>query len=121
MIIDQDYPIWKHKHAAAYAEYGRVNWEQFGRWEVCSPDSLEQGHCGDDETIHRNHLVAQAEFHRAMIGWLEDDGAVPGTSLAHSLHEWAVVLALYQSSLERRPIDLNTFDPPNDLTERIRQ
>ena len=118
--IGADDRVWAHKRAAAYAERGRVNWEQFGRWEIVGPDGVEEGDCGDEEQVGRNHLRAQAEFHRAMLTWFEDESAVPGTNLAQSLHEWAVVLALYQSSLERRPIDLRTFDPPADLVERIR-
>jgi hypothetical protein len=46
---------------------------------------------------------------------LEDAQKVPGTALAASLHEWKVVLALYTSALERRPVDLPTFEPQEDL------
>ena len=45
-------------------------------------------------------------------------GPAPGTNLAVSLHEWAVVLAFCLSALERRPVDLADFDPPDDLTAR---
>jgi len=31
-----------------------------------------------------------------------------------------VVLALHQSSLERRPVDLEAFDPPADLVEGLK-
>jgi len=36
-----------------------------------------------------------------------------------SLHEWAVVLALYASTVERRPVELAWFDPPEDLFDRL--
>ena len=66
-----------------------------------------------------NNLVAQAAFHHAMIDWIEDDTKVPGTNLRQSLHEWAVVLALYQSAIERRPIEMAKFDPPEDLFAQL--
>ena len=119
MVVGGDERVWTHKRVAAYAEHGRVNWEQFGRWEIVGADGVEEGDCGDEEQVRRNHQHAQAGFHRAMLTWFEDASAVPGTNLAQSLHEWAVVLALYQSALERRPIDMRTFDPPDDLVERI--
>ncbi len=56
-----------------------------------------------------------------MFAWLEDERQVPGTSLKQSLHEWAVVLALYQSTLERRPVEMDGFDPPDDLVETYRR
>ena len=50
--------------------------------------------------------------------WLEDDGRPVGTNLSRSLHEWAVVLAIYQSALERRPVDMAGFDPQDNLLDR---
>jgi len=46
-------------------------------------------------------------------------GEAPGTNLARSLHEWLVVLALYASALQRRPVDIAKFDPPDDLFARL--
>ena len=69
----------------------------------------------------RNNLLAQAGLHQAMFSWLEDDRQVPGTSLTQSLQEWKVVLAMYASALERRPITLEGFEPHNDLVERYRE
>ena len=50
----------------------------------------------------------------------EHEDREPGTSLRQSLHEWAVVLAVYQSAVERRPISLMDFAPPDDLVDRYR-
>jgi len=63
--------------------------------------------------------LAQAEFHKTMFAWLEDDTRVPGTNLKQSLHEWKVVLALYASALYRKPIDIASFDPPLDLFDQL--
>ena len=111
---------WQHVRVAAYADNGRVLYEEFGKWEIVGPDGEESGDFGGMDTWRANNLLAQAGFHRAMFDWLEDERRAPGTNLRQSLHEWAVVLALYQSALERRPIELADFDPPDDLVERFR-
>jgi predicted dehydrogenase len=115
---------WQHVRVAAYADNGRVLYEEFGRWEIVGPDGGPdagwRGDFGGMDTWRANNLRAQAGFHRAMFDWLEDDRKAPGTNLRQSLHEWAVVLALYQSALERRPVELADFDPPDDLVERFR-
>ena len=102
--------VWQHVRIAAYAEEGRVNYEEFGDWEIISPRGAERGTFGGMDEGRRNNLKAQAAFHRAMFDWL-DRGDAPGTSLAASLHEWKVVLALYASALAREPIDVETFMP----------
>ncbi len=112
--------VWQHVRMAAYAERGRVLFEEFGRWEIAGPDGVECGDFGGMEAWGRNNWLAQAAFHQAMFDWLEDGRKVPGTSLKQSLHEWAVVLALYQSALTRAPVDMAAFDPPDDLVEQYR-
>lgn len=111
---------WQHVRAAAYAENGRVLYEEFGRWEIVGPDDTELGSYGGMTEWRRNNTLAQAGFHQAMLAWLEDEHNPPGTHLGQSLHEWQVVLAMYQSALERRPVDLANFDPADDLVERYR-
>ena len=112
--------IWQHVRAAAYCERGRVLYEEFGRWEIFGQEFEERGSFGSLEEHGRNNLIAQAGFHQAMFDWLEDESKVPGTNLKQSLHEWEVVLAMYQSTLERRPVELAGFDPADDLVERYR-
>ena len=110
---------YQHVRAAAYADKGRVLWEEFGGWEIISPDGAERGRIASlDERVVKN-IRAQAAFHEAMFDWLEDDGKPAGTNFKQSLHEWAVVLALYASTVERRPIELAGFDPPEDLFDRL--
>jgi predicted dehydrogenase len=112
--------VWQHVRVAAYAERGRVNYEEFGRWEIVGGSCEESGDFGGMETWRANNDLAQARFHAAMFRWHET-GEEPGTSLAHSLHEWATVLAVYQSALERRPIAIEAFDPPVDLFDRLQE
>jgi len=84
---------WQHVRAAAYADKGRVLWEEFGDWEIISPDGEQHGRFDDGEEWMPKNLRAQAAFHEAMYDWLEDDGKPAGTNFKQSLHEWAVVLA----------------------------
>lgn len=111
--------VWKHVRMAAYADRGLVEWQEFGRWEINGPGGVESGDFGGMEEWEKNNLLAQAAFHEAVIDWLEDASNPPGTHLSQSLHEWKVVLALYASALERRPIELADFNPPDDLFERL--
>ncbi|MHC4591782.1 MAG: Gfo/Idh/MocA family protein [Planctomycetota bacterium] len=112
---------YQHVRVAAFADRGRVCWEEFGKWEIVSPEGVERGDFGGMDEWARNNLVAQTAFHRAMFDWLEHDDKVPGTNLNQSLHEWKVVLALYASTLEGGPIDMAEFDPPDDLFEQLRE
>ena len=106
---------WQHVRAAAYADRGRVSYEEFGRWEIVSPEGSESGSYGGMETWARNNLLAQADFHRAVMAWGADEALVPGTSLRQSLHEWKVVLAVYTSAIEHRPIEIASFEPDDRL------
>jgi predicted dehydrogenase len=108
--------IYQHVRVAAYCDKGRVNYEEFANWEIVSPDGVESGTCSDDD----GYLVAQAGLHNAVIAWHESgDAAACGTNFKQSLHEWAVVLALYQSALERRIITMTDFDPPEELFDKL--
>ena len=109
--------VWQHVRIAAYAEKGRVNYEEFGKWEIVSGDTMKAGDFGGMVEWKKNNVAAQAAFHTAMFEWLKDDSKAPGTNLKQSLHEWAVVLALYQSSLEGRPVEMKGFNPPDNLVE----
>jgi len=113
--------VWQHVRVAAYAEKGRVLFEEFGRWEILEGGKLSSGSFGGMDEWKANNLEAQAELHKALFKWLEDPKQAPGTSLKQSLHEWAVVLALYQSALERRPVEMKSFNPPDDLVERYKK
>ena len=109
----------EHVRVAAFSDRGRVNYEEFGNWEIVSQENTENGTFGNMNIWQQNNLEAQANFHKAMFNWLENDAAAPGTSLDHSLHEWKVVLALYTSSLERCPINMESFTPKPDLFNEL--
>ena len=107
----------QHVRVAAYAERGRVLYEEFRDWEIVGPDGVERGNAGD--TGAANNVLAQAGLTRATLDWLEDDAALPGTNFNQSLHEFQTVLALYASTLQRRPVELASFEPDDDLLEQL--
>ena len=112
--------IYQHVRAAAYCDRGRVNYEEFGKWEIVSPQGIESGTCNDDGGWTATRDIAQAGLYNALIDWHETGNANEcGTNFKQSLHEWAVVLALYQSALERRIIEMTDFDPPEDLFDKL--
>jgi len=116
-------PATTHEHVrtGGYFENGRVEWQQFGKWEISCPAGTEKGACFiDKEQFQKVRDGEQAAFHEAMFRWLEDDGRPVGTNLSRSLHEWAVILAMYQSTLERRPVDMANFHPQDNLVDRYR-
>ena len=119
MKIGDPGTTWQHVRATVYTEKGRVNWEEFGKYEIVSPDGAETGDYGGMEAWTRNNLLAQAAFHSAMFDW-QEKGTVPGTNLKQSLHEWKTVLALYESTVRRGPVEMAGFDPDDDLFERLR-
>jgi len=108
----------RHCRVAAYAERGRTLFEEFGRWEIVSPDGVEQGYVADMEEWAEGNHAAQANFTNAMFDWLEDDAKMPGTNLKRALDQWNVILGLYASTVYRKPIDI-PFDPPDDLWENL--
>ena len=111
---------WQHVRLAAYAEEGRVLWEEFGKWEIVRGSGIESGDFGNRDIWLERNLGAQAAFHRAMLAWADGSGPPAGTNLSQSLHEWKTVLALYYSALVREPVEIGPFDPPDDLFEQLK-
>lgn len=111
---------YQHIRVSAHLNRGRVLYEMFGKWEIVSNVSVKQGDYGGMAGWERNNRISQAGFHQAMLNWLADDEAVPGTDLKQSLHEWSVVLALYESVVERHSVKLADFEPADDLLKRMK-
>jgi hypothetical protein len=123
-VLD-DPAYYKHCRVVAYAERGHVLYEEFGRWEIVSPEGVERGHAdnchygSDQGWIAGNHR-AQANLTEAMFDWLEDRRKPVGTNLKRALHQWNAVLGLYASTVYRQPVDL-PFEPEDDLWEQLVQ
>jgi predicted dehydrogenase len=109
---------YQHCRVAAYAERGHTLWEEFGRWEVVSPDGTEGGRTADMDDWEAGNHAAQAALTDAMFDWIEDDHSPAGTNLALGLHQWEAVLAMYASALWRRPVEI-PLEPPEDLFSQL--
>lgn len=84
-----------------------------------SSKGTETGDWGEPDTVNSSNVVAQAAFHQAVFDW-HNRGELPGTDLAQSLAEWKAVLALYESTVTRAPVDMGSFEPGDDLMQRLR-
>jgi predicted dehydrogenase len=114
-VLD-DLAYYKHGRVTAYAETGRVLYEEFGRWEIVSGQDIQHGSVDDLGWLHGNHL-AQAALTDRMFAWL-DGGAPVGTRLERALVQWNTVLGLYASAVWKKPVEL-PFEPPDDLWEQL--
>jgi hypothetical protein len=111
--IEEDTP-WKHVRVAAYAGRGRTLYEEFGKWEIVSPDGVEGGRVESMTHWTQGNDQALASMVDGMFDWLEDGGKPAGTNLKLGLHQWQAVLGLYASAVRRKPVEI-PFDPPEDL------
>ncbi len=109
-------PVWSHKRIAVYGTHGFLHW-RMDSWERSLPDgTVARG----EKEYREEDIRGQANLTEAMFAWLDDDAAVSPTNLKTSLDEWLLMLAVYQSTVEARPVDL-PFDPPDDLLERFKR
>jgi len=109
---------WRHCRVAAFAEQGRVLYEEFGRWEIVSPEGTQSGQVESREDWVAGNDLAQANLTNAMLDWYEDDRKPAGTHLKRALEQWNAILGLYASAVFRQPVDL-PFTPPDDLWEKL--
>lgn len=109
---------YSHCRVAVYCEKGRVLYEEFGKWEIVSPEGIESGHNANMDERNAGNDRAQANLTNAMFDWLEDDSKIVGTHFKRALAQWNVILGLYASAVYRKPIEV-PFDPPDDLFEQL--
>jgi len=78
--------IYKHCRVAAYAERGRVLFEEFGRWQIVSTQEIE-GHQTTSDEWRENNDIAQAGLTEVMFDWLEDNTHPIETNRKRALHQ----------------------------------
>ncbi|MCJ7752776.1 MAG: Gfo/Idh/MocA family oxidoreductase [Armatimonadetes bacterium] len=108
---------YSHCRAAVYCERGRVLFEEFGRWEIVSPEGTESGETMSMTEWEQHNDRAQAALTRKMLAWIEDDSKPVGTNLKRALAQWNAILGVYASGVWGRPVEL-PFEPPDDLFEQ---
>ena len=104
-----------HKRVAVYGTRGYVHWTMWS-WEIGTDGRVEEGkHEYPDEDI-----LGQAAMTEAMFDWIEDDRVVHPLNLERALVDFNIVLGIFVSSLEHRPVEL-PFDPPDGIIDRLRK
>ena len=116
-VLD-DTAYYKHCRVAAYAEEGRILYEEFGQWQIVSRGGAEGGRIATDDEWRAGNHAAQAALTNAMFDWLENESKPVGTNLKRALAQWNVILGLYASAVTHRPVDL-PFEPEEDLWEQL--
>lgn len=98
-----------HKRIAVYGTRGYVQWTMWS-WEVAIDGRIERGvHEYPDEDI-----LGQAAMTDALLEWVDDAAKVHPLNLDTALRDFNIILGIYTSALERRPVDL-PCDPADDL------
>ncbi len=111
-VLD-DERIHLHKRIAVYGTRGYVLWTMWS-WELSIDGHSEKGvHQYPDEDI-----LGQAAMTEAMFDWIDSAAAVHPLNLDLALRDFNVLLGIYTSALEHRPVDL-PCRPADGLVERL--
>ena len=104
-----------HKRIAVYGTAGMVQWTMFWWERTRSDGSMERG----DHEYGVEDVVGQAGLTDAVFDWLSDEKAVHPTNLDASLTQFNIILGIYMSALEHRPVEL-PVEPSEDLVTQLR-
>ncbi len=104
-----------HKRIAVYGERGFVHWTMHG-WE----SRIDHKHARGEHDYAEEDVLGQAAMTEAMIDWLADDTAVHPLNIDSALSDFAVMLGIYESALDRAVVAL-PFTPSPDLVGRLRR
>ena len=103
-----------HKRIAAYGTRGYVHWTMWS-WETGIDGHIERGtHEYPDEDI-----LGQAAMTDAMLQCIEDDAKVHPLNLDLALRDFNIILGIYTSTLEHRPVEL-PCEPADGLIHALR-
>ncbi len=110
-----DRPEHQHKRIAVYGTQGFVHW-QMNAWErKLKGGDYERG----EKSYGEEDLLGQQGLTEATFDWLEDDSKPHPNRLDVSLTEFSVILAIFQSVVERAPVYFPT-EPPDGLLDALR-
>jgi len=113
-VLPNDERINVHKRIAVYGTRGYVNWTMWS-WEIGIDGQIERGeHAYPDEDI-----LGQAAMTDALLDWIGDDSALHPLNLQLALRDFNILLGVYTSALEHRPVEL-PYAPGDDLVGKLR-
>jgi predicted dehydrogenase len=104
-----------HKRISVHGTRGFVQWTM-ANWERQTP---QRGYESGTHVYGPEDDLAQTRLTEACFDWLEDGKRPHPTRLEHSLVQFNVILGLYTSALQHKPVDL-PFDPPAGLLDALK-
>jgi len=113
--VGDDVVISYHKRISVFGTRGFVQW-QMEFFERSTPDGYEFG----KKNYKDEDVLGQAGLTEAVFDWLDDESRLHPTRLDLSLQQFNVILGLYASVLEHRPVEL-PYRPDGNLLEKLKQ
>lgn len=110
-----DGPISKHKRVAVFGTRGHIDWTMHS-WETGVDGKVEAG----THEYPQEDILGQAAMTEAMFDWLEDNDMKHPLNLTAALQDLNIILGIYTSAIDRRPVDL-PVDPAPALISKLRQ
>ena len=105
----------RHKRIAVYGTRGFIEW-QMNAWEQGVPEGYAQG----PKSYADEDVLGQAGLTEATFDWLENENRPHPTRLERALQQFNVILGIYTSTLERRPIQL-PYQPEKNFLPRLEE
>lgn len=106
--------IYHHKRISVYGTRGFMQWTMWW-WERMIDGRYERG----EHNYGAEDDLAQARLTEACFDWLLDDKKAHGTRLELNLTQFNIILGLYVSALQARPVELPLV-PPDGLADQMK-
>jgi predicted dehydrogenase len=113
--VGEGVPDHQHKRISVYGTRGFIQW-QMNFWERGTPEGYE----GGEKSYGEEDILGQAGLTEAAFEWLEDEDHPHPTRLELALQQFNVILGIYASALERRPIEL-PYSPEGNFLEKLKE
>ena len=113
-FVDEEMAGQYHKRISVHGTRGFIQWQMYA-WECSTPKGYKRG----EKDYREEDLLAQVGLTEATYDWLADENCPHPTRLELALQQFNVILGLYASALENRPIQL-PYQPEGSLIERLK-
>jgi predicted dehydrogenase len=104
----------RHKRISVYGTRGFIQW-QMDAWERSTPEGYENG----AKSYGAEDVLGQAGLTEAAFDWLDDENKPHPTRLELALVQFNVILGIYASALEYRPVRL-PYQPEGNFLDRLK-
>jgi predicted dehydrogenase len=104
----------RHKRISVYGTRGFIQW-QMDAWERGVPNGYEHG----TKSYGEEDVLGQAGLTEAVFDWLENESSPHPTRLEHALVQFNVILGIYASAMEYKPVQL-PYKPEGNFLEKLK-